>query len=221
MTTLNEGIVLHTANRGVRCVAKSANCRIKLTDDSTRERLAAPARLRDAFCRKSALLGIQYLIICHVPQVKLLLGPCRSPVPRRKSQPHCNHHYIRPMLTMQSLLTVPTALLLVGEQRTSFHVHQSLLIAYSRFFFSNLTAGFEETTTQTVTLPEEDVETVDLIVHWIYYRLRWPLSCLSNDRFMQLAHLYAFADRLRLVGLMDDVVLELFESSPRAVWLLY
>jgi hypothetical protein len=37
--------------------------------------------------------------------------------------------------------------------------------------------GFKETTTQTVTLLEEDADTVDLFVHWIYYGLRWPLSC--------------------------------------------
>jgi hypothetical protein len=31
---------------------------------------------------------------------------------------------------------------------------------------------------------EEDADTVDLFVYWIYYGLRWPLSCFSNDRFM-------------------------------------
>lgn len=110
-----------------------------------------------------------------------------------------------------SLRNVPIALLLVGEQRTPFHVHQSLLIAASRFFTANLTTGFEETTTQTVTLLEEEDANVDLFVQWIYYGLRWPLSCLSNARFMQLARLYAFADRLRIVRLMNDVVWELFK----------
>lgn len=114
-----------------------------------------------------------------------------------------------------SLRNVPTALLLVGEQQTSFHVHQSLLFAASPFFTANLKSGFEETNTQTVTLVEEDADTVDLFVHWIYYGLHWPLSCFSDDRFMQLARLYAFADRLGIVRLMNHVVWELFDSRSK------
>jgi hypothetical protein len=114
-----------------------------------------------------------------------------------------------------SLQNVPIALLLVGEQRTPFYVHQSLLIAASRFFTANLMTGFEETTTQTVTLLEEEDDTIDLFVQWIYHGLRWPLSCLSNVRFMQLARLYAFADRQRIVKLMNDVMWELFSLRSK------
>ena len=113
-------------------------------------------------------------------------------------------------LTLASLRNVPTALLLVGEQRIPFNVHQTLLCAASPYFIANLKHGFEETSTQTITLPEEDANDINLFVLWIYYGLRWPLSCLSNDRFMQLAHIYAFADRVGIVRLMNDVVWELF-----------
>jgi hypothetical protein len=106
-------------------------------------------------------------------------------------------------------------LLLVGEPRTSFRIHQSLLFATSHFFTANLTTGFAETTTQTIALPEEEADTVELFVHWIYHGLRWPLSCLTSDRFVQLAKLYAFADRVGVVRLMNDVVWELFSLPSK------
>jgi hypothetical protein len=63
-------------------------------------------------------------------------------------------------------------------------------------------------------LKEED-NTADLFMQWIYHGLRWPLSCLSNDRFIQLARLYAFADKLRVVKLMNDVIWELFSLRSK------
>jgi BTB/POZ domain len=65
----------------------------------------------------------------------------------------------------ESLRNVPTVLLLVGERRTPFHIHQSLLFAASHFFTANLTTGFAQTTTYTIAIPEEDADTVEPFVH--------------------------------------------------------
>lgn len=60
-------------------------------------------------------------------------------------------------------------------------------LAYSRKYF---------TPTETLALPEEDADTVEPFVQRMHHGLRWSLSCLSSDRFMQPKTLYRFADRV-------------------------
>jgi len=72
------------------------------------------------------------------------------------------------------------ATVLVGPNHVKFVVHESLLIHYSDFFRAALTGNFSEAKDKIVRLEEDDPETFEVFVHWLYYQ-RFPDKNLGDD----------------------------------------
>lgn len=58
--------------------------------------------------------------------------------------------------------------ILVGPDEKRFDVHKELLCSVSDFFSAALNGGFKEAATGVVKLPEQDTETFQYFVHWLY-----------------------------------------------------
>jgi hypothetical protein len=97
--------------------------------------------------------------------------------------------------------------LVVGESETSFHVHKDFLCEASPFFRAALTTDFREATEERITLLEDDVDTVDRFVQWLYTKsYQLPSSEGSKQHYLQLARLYVLADKLQVRALKDEII---------------
>jgi len=103
-----------------------------------------------------------------------------------------------------------------GEPGTPFFVHAPLLRASAPFFSAALDSHFKEGKEQRILLPEDEPETVQSFVQWLYYQ-SYTLAEDSTQRFLQLAKLYIFADKILLSRLKDDVITVLFHLRAKVV----
>ena len=104
--------------------------------------------------------------------------------------------------------------LVVGTQHECFHVHRNRLDTASVWFTKTLTSGFEETATQRIPLPEDDPNIVHLFVQWLYDPDP-AFSVLLDEKFMQLARLFEFAERLFIFKLKNYVIWQLFNLQSK------
>ena len=103
-----------------------------------------------------------------------------------------------------------TASIYVGETRALFLVHQDLLSSVSPYFEAALTTGFKEATARTVSLPEDDIESFERFVQWLYSGV-YALSVfktreMADKRYLQLAELYILADKFQVPKLKNDII---------------
>jgi hypothetical protein len=115
-----------------------------------------------------------------------------------------------------SLRDVSIAKLVVGEQKTSILVHKNLLCDATPFFDAALTTSFREATEQQILLPEDDADTVNRFVQWIYFK-SYGLSKDHDELFMQLARLYLFANKVLAYLLKNDIIRTLLYLQPQGV----
>ena len=119
------------------------------------------------------------------------------------------------ILTSFRFGNVPTVTLLVGENKTPYHVHMNLLCDASSFFKAAFTSQFREGSEKKMDLPEEDQDMFDSFVQWLYYR-HYEIPRSQEDelkdggRFMQTMKLYVFADKYDISSLRSLIVEKLF-----------
>lgn len=108
----------------------------------------------------------------------------------------------------------------VGESEARFQAHKDLLCQRSPFFNGALTRDFKEASENAVTLPEDDPDTFERFLQWVYSGT-YVLSGIGTDdevdeRYIQLVQLYTLADKLEVPALKKSVVDELFvmKSNP-------
>ncbi|KAF3007879.1 hypothetical protein E8E13_010949 [Curvularia kusanoi] len=116
------------------------------------------------------------------------------------------------------------ATVLVGEERKRFIVHKDLLTYHSEFFRSALSGNFKEAAEQTVPLPEDDPDTFEFFVHWLYHK-DLPMKDNASTDLLQdwtsednggnlekrnLIELHVFADRYRVEKLKVRTLEALF-----------
>ncbi|KAK3177228.1 hypothetical protein OEA41_008557 [Lepraria neglecta] len=117
--------------------------------------------------------------------------------------------------------TSPILHLLVGPTRTTFHVHLKPICDASPFFERTLRGGkCRDAPSASVELCEDEVETVDRFVSWIYSG-RFALSTFSTEenthkRFHELAKLNMFANKYTITALANDIIDRLWDP-----WDLY
>lgn len=112
--------------------------------------------------------------------------------------------------------------LLVGKTENPFYVHMEMICNESPFFRSAfMGAGhFEETAQKSMKLPEDDPETIDRVVQWIYFKI-YPFErktarkrdSKAHSALMQLARLYVAADKYGIIALKNDVISQLFNIA--------
>lgn len=84
---------------------------------------------------------------------------------------YVNEKYLRVrslQLTACRFSKVPTVTLLVGAEKVPFEVPQQQLCEVSTFFSSAFNSQFKESLNKSIHLPDDDEETVDLFVEWLY-----------------------------------------------------
>jgi len=141
-------------------------------------------------------------------------------------EPHTRFPYYMSsilILSDHSFADEPIIDLLVGDAKATFRIHRKLICDASAMFRSAFLGNgtFTETEDQSMTLPEDDVETVARFVQWLYgqdYELA-PNTDVPNTakRYMQLAELYVFADKYDIMRLHHQIIDKLFEMKARAI----
>jgi hypothetical protein len=89
----------------------------------------------------------------------------------------------------------------VGELEACFIVHLRQLKTKSPFFEAALRYNFRERSGKTVHLPTDDVETVERYVQWLYSSATPRFSNDPEERYLELAQLYVFADKTQTKSL--------------------
>ncbi|EER25635.1 hypothetical protein D8B26_000046 [Coccidioides posadasii str. Silveira] len=102
----------------------------------------------------------------------------------------------------------------VGESEAQFQAHKDLLCQKSPFFNGALTSDFKEAAEHAITLPEDDPDTFERFLQWVYSGT-YVLSGIGSDeevdeRYMQLAQLYVLADKLEVPALKHNIINEMF-----------
>lgn len=122
-----------------------------------------------------------------------------------------------------SFVDEPTIVLHVGEAKAAFRIHRKLICDASAMFRSVFLGNgtFAETEDQSMTLPEDDIETVTRFVQWLYgqdYELA-PTTDASNTKkcYEQLARLYVFADKYGVDLLHNEIIDKLFDMKDHGV----
>ena len=122
-------------------------------------------------------------------------------------------------LEISSFRDVPTVTLLVGTDKAAFHVHQGLLFNASAVFKATFSGAFKESADRSMLLPEDDVESVERMIQWLYtknFQLIKPTSSdTQQECFMQLATLNTLADKYNIVALKNQIVDELFTFTEK------
>ncbi|KAJ4295562.1 hypothetical protein N0V90_007575 [Kalmusia sp. IMI 367209] len=133
----------------------------------------------------------------------------------------------------------PLVTIIVGENKTAFTIHASLLINSSEFFRAALQGGFSEAGTKTITFHDESPTTIQLFKHWLYHEQfpdlekgdnleMWQLFEGPNDRGAtkshQLVELYVFAEMYQVSYLKGNILRALYKhvfiESPAYRWKL-
>jgi hypothetical protein len=144
----------------------------------------------------------------------------KIPSPHQGRHLQSTHRSFSPRISLvepadqPSFRGVTFATLIVGPQHEYFHVHRNRLDAASVWFTKILGSGFEETATQRITLPEDDPSIVHLFVQWLYDPDP-TFSVHLDERFMQLARLFEFAQRLFIRQLKNYVIWQLFNLRSK------
>lgn len=86
----------------------------------------------------------------------------------------------------------------------TFYLHKKLLCDSSSYFKAALNNGFAETTSQKITLDDEDSAVFRIFASWLYH----PIIVLpSEDQEEEhLLKLYLFADKRGIVNLANDTI---------------
>ena len=117
--------------------------------------------------------------------------------------------------------TGPVVSLVVGDDKTCFTVHRDLLCEASSFFKAAfMGAGeFKETSEQSMSLPEDNADTFELLVKWLYRKsLSDPDRKLGwETEYFYLARLDILADKYDITGMRNDIIDALFECEAKNV----
>ncbi|KAL9073492.1 MAG: hypothetical protein Q9161_002913 [Pseudevernia consocians] len=112
---------------------------------------------------------------------------------------------------------VPFVTFYVGPNKVAFHVHQDLLFDASPVLKAAFSGNFQEASERSMSLPEEDKDSVGRMIQWLYTRkfeLTTPVSKkTSQECYMQLAMLNTLADKYDIFLLKNHIVDELFDLT--------
>jgi len=110
----------------------------------------------------------------------------------------------------------------VGESKELFYVHKDILCEISPFIRAALAGGFREAEDQEIPFPEDDVETFERLVQWVYTRAlnlsSYETEAETEAHYLALARLFVLADKLQIPMLKTLTVLTMYESVDKAKW---
>ena len=102
----------------------------------------------------------------------------------------------------------------VGPNKITFHVHQELLFKSSPVFKAAFSGNCRESDEHRMALPEDDPETVERFMQWLYFNSLGLTKGVCSDtwdkRYWQLARLNTLADKFDVRLLKNAIIDELF-----------
>ena len=111
----------------------------------------------------------------------------------------------------------------VGADKYPFYIHKGLLCRDSHFFKAAFDGSFEEATTGTLHLKEDDVEEVKIFEEWLYHpnKLEFPKD--HDEPSFLLIKLFCFAHRVGIESLQNDALdairdLAIRPKKPHITW---
>jgi hypothetical protein len=85
----------------------------------------------------------------------------------------------------------------VGPKRAKWYLHEDLLCKTSQFFRSTLKGSFKEASDAHIELPEDDADSFDVFVRWLYGGDRFALESPDGEGILHVyLKLYVLALRL-------------------------
>lgn len=124
---------------------------------------------------------------------------------------------------LSSLRNVPTIKVMVGASQDPFHLHKDIFCEVSSFFRAALTGAFREANDQTVSLLEEDLDTFEKFVQWVYTKSFTLASADAPEemetRYLALARLFVLADKLQVPALRNKTIFIMYQTFDSAKWL--
>ena len=118
-------------------------------------------------------------------------------------------------LTLDSFWKSETVKIIVGKDKQTFFIHQNLLAA-SKFFQACINSGFEEATTKTVTLEEDEPDAVEAFIKWLYLgKIEF-----NNPPHADLVPLFTFADKICCEVYCNDLIdaIRKFDREKNYFW---
>lgn len=110
---------------------------------------------------------------------------------------------------------VPVVTFYVGPDKVVFHVHEHLLFDASPVFKAAFSGHFKEASERSMPLPEDDKDSVERMVQWLYtkeFDLTVPVSeGTSAECYLQLAKLNTLAEKYDIYLLRNHIVDKLFD----------
>ena len=121
-------------------------------------------------------------------------------------------------LTLFRFLNELMVNIFVGAERTKFHLHRDLLCNRSDYFRACFVGDFKEAQQKELSLPEDNAESFELFVTWLYGTHLKKIS--SNDELPAYFDLSILANKLCLEHLQNqtsDHILQFYRTNPRSV----
>lgn len=104
---------------------------------------------------------------------------------------------------------VGTVAIFVGVENTRFDVHQDQLCKVSTFFKAAFTSDYKESSNKTMHLIEDDVDTVDLVIQWVY-KQECNIGVVpiddAGEMWMQPIRLLVFAEKYDIPSFKLDTI---------------
>ena len=110
----------------------------------------------------------------------------------------------------------------VGAERTKFHLHRDLLCNRSDYFRACFVGDFKEAKQKELSLPEDNAESFELFVTWLYGTQLKKIS--SNNDLAAYFGLAVLANKLCLEYLQNqvtDYIVRFYRTNPRSVGYQY
>ena len=121
-------------------------------------------------------------------------------------------------LTLFRFLNEDMVNIFVGAERTKFHLHRDLLCNQSDYFRACFEGDFKEAQQKELSLPEDNAESFELFVTWLYGTHLKKIS--SSDELPAYFGLAVLANKLCLEYLQNqaaDHILRFCRTNPRSV----
>lgn len=95
---------------------------------------------------------------------------------------------------------------LVGHSEDDYTVHKDLICAQSPFFRAACNGNFVEAAEGTVRLPDDEPETFELLLQWLYMGRVGDPKATKPLSWHESAYLYVIAEKLQISELKNAVV---------------
>jgi hypothetical protein len=109
----------------------------------------------------------------------------------------------------------------VGPSKEHFRVYKDILCKKVEYFDKMFNSGFAEAATNSATFPDDDAESFDILLGWVYHGTLRDLLCIKHEDgakqcSWQEVNAYALAEKLCVPELQDAVMNAVIKVSKES-----